>query len=68
MATEAYHESQASKLYGVTISLVVAATFAVALRLVARRLSAAKYWWDDWMLVVALVRTEVILSALFEWD
>jgi hypothetical protein len=55
MATETYHESQKSQIYGVTVTLVVAATLAVALRLVARRLSAAKYWWDDWMLVLALV-------------
>lgn len=55
MATEAYHDSRTAQVYGATIGLVVAATFAVALRLVARRFSAAKYWWDDWMLVLALV-------------
>lgn len=58
MATGVDHESRVSDVYGATISLVVAATFAVALRLTARKISAAKYWWDDWILVLALVRTE----------
>lgn len=55
MGTEAYHESRTSDIYGSTITMVVAATIAVALRLYARRLSVAKFWWDDWMLVLALV-------------
>ena len=68
MATEAYHESRVSHIYGATVSLVVAATFAVALRLVARRFSAAKYGWDDWMLVLALVRTDTLPLTLSELD
>lgn len=60
MSTEAYYESRTSDLYGGTIALVGAATIAVALRIVARRISAAKFWWDDWNLVLALVRTETV--------
>lgn len=66
MATEAHYESRSSAVYGGTISLLVAATFAVALRLLARGISAAKYWWDDWILVLALVRTDTFLAAQFE--
>lgn len=32
------------------------ACVAVALRLYARRLKAQSLWWDDWLIVVALVR------------
>ena len=60
MVAEAYHDSRASNLYSATIPLVVVATFAVGSRLVARKISAAKYWWDDWTLVLALVRTETL--------
>ena len=66
MATRADHESRASDVYGATISLVVAATFAVALRLIARKISAANYWWDDWTLVLALVRTETLDQTDFQ--
>ncbi len=38
---------------------MVLATLAVAARLIARRLSVAKYWWDDLLIVFALVRGTV---------
>lgn len=37
------------------IFFAVLATFAVALRLYARTLSKARYGWDDWYIVVALI-------------
>ena len=57
MATsgDSYNQSRVSSVYGGTISLVAAATLAVGLRFVARGMTAAKYWWDDWILVLALV-------------
>ncbi|KAL8934423.1 MAG: hypothetical protein Q9216_005923 [Gyalolechia sp. 2 TL-2023] len=54
MDQEFYNESRLPPFYGSTITLMVAATIAVALRLVARSMSAAKLWWDDWILVLAL--------------
>ena len=50
-----YYQSRTSELYGVTISLTVIATFLVIARLIARNMSAAKLWWDDLVLVAALV-------------
>ena len=56
MATvDAYHQNRTSEIYGVTISLMVAATMAVVFRLVARSLSAAGLWWDDFAIAVATV-------------
>lgn len=34
---------------------VVLVTLAVIARLVARRMSAASFWWDDWTIVLAVV-------------
>lgn len=34
---------------------VVLATTAVIARLVARRMSAASFWWDDWTIVLAVI-------------
>ncbi|KAL8935221.1 MAG: hypothetical protein Q9216_005531 [Gyalolechia sp. 2 TL-2023] len=50
-----YHESRQSEIYGGTISLIVLATLSVIVRLIARQRSAAKLWWDDFIIVVALV-------------
>ena len=47
--------SLAWKVWLGSIVSVVAATVAVALRLFARRLSAAPFWWDDWTIVASLV-------------
>ena len=42
---------------GFTISMTVLATVAVALRILARKISDAKFWYDDYMCLFALVRT-----------
>ena len=52
----AYYQSRASEVYGITITLEVLATIAVIARLVSRKLSVAKYWWDDLTIVLAWVR------------
>ena len=57
--TGIFHQSRVSEVYGGTITLMVLATIAVAARLLARRLSVAKYWWDDPLIVFALVRGTV---------
>lgn len=38
-------------------TLVAVATIAVALRFASRRLKGARILWDDYMVVIALVRT-----------
>ena len=54
-----YYESRQSEIYGGTISLIVLATLSVGVRLFARQKSAAKLWWDDLIIVVALVSRRV---------
>jgi hypothetical protein len=56
MQIDAGHQSRTAKVYSDTISLVALATIAVALRFVARKMAGSKLWWDDWILVIALVR------------
>ena len=63
-----YTQARVSQVYGGTISLVVAATLAVALRLLARKISAAKFWWDDWILVLALVKIQKATLRLLVQD
>ncbi|KAL8772285.1 MAG: hypothetical protein Q9209_002497 [Squamulea sp. 1 TL-2023] len=50
-----YYQSRQPEIYGGTISLIVLATISVAVRLIARQQSAARLWWDDFIIVVALV-------------
>ena len=49
-------QSRTPEIYGGTISLIVLATFLVVARIIGRRISAAKLWWDDFVIVFALVR------------
>lgn len=58
MSSDIYYQSRTSDVYGGTISLILVAVIAVSLRLTARRLSAAGFWWDDWTLVIALVNQQ----------
>ena len=48
-------ESLAWKVWLGTIVCVVASTTAVAARLLARKISAAPFWWDDWTIIASLV-------------
>ncbi|KAL9595709.1 MAG: hypothetical protein Q9219_006275 [cf. Caloplaca sp. 3 TL-2023] len=50
-----YYQSRQSEIYGGTISLIVLATVSVLIRLIARQKSAARLWWDDFIIVVALI-------------
>lgn len=59
MSTEVYFESRAPRVYGCTISFLAIAFITAVLRFLARRLSAAAYWWDEWTILVALVRFEI---------
>ena len=50
------NENIAWKVWIGSIVGVVLSTIAVTARLVARKLSAAEFWWDDFFIVLALVR------------
>ena len=65
MSNDIYYQSRTSGVYGGTISLIIVAAIAVALRLTARSISAANFWWDDWTLVIALVSQPRPGSQLF---
>ena len=43
-------------IYVGTIATIIPATLAVILRFIARRVSGAGLWWDDYTIAIALVR------------
>ena len=43
------------KMYAIATCLTLLATVAVALRFYARHLKKAGYWWDEYMILPALV-------------
>ena len=45
-----------AKIYIGTITTIVPATAIVTLRFIARRVSHTGLWWDDYIIVAALVR------------
>ena len=49
-------QSRVPEIYGTTITMEVLATIAIIARLVSRKLSAARYWWDDLSILLAWVR------------
>ena len=53
--SEIHDESAEWKVLLGSILSVILATTVVALRLVARRLSDAPYWWDDYTICSSLV-------------
>lgn len=54
--SNAYYQSRVPDLYAATITLAVLQTLTVIARFAARRISAANIWWDDYTIVLALVR------------
>lgn len=50
-----YYQTRQPAVYVVTSVLLVLATTAVILRFWARHISVARYWWDDFTIIVALV-------------
>ena len=48
-------DSVAWKVWLGSVVSVSSATVAVALRLLARRISNATFWWDDWTILASLV-------------
>ncbi|KAJ5811861.1 hypothetical protein N7474_008162, partial [Penicillium riverlandense] len=48
-------ESLGPQIIGADMALLALATIAVIVRYISRSMSKAKFWWDDWVLAVALV-------------
>ena len=48
-------ESQVPRLLGVNIATFCLAVIAIMLRFTARRLTHAAFWWDDWLMLPAIV-------------
>ena len=59
-----FYEGSPASLPACSISLTFLCTIAVTGRLVSRRISAAKFWWDDVLSIVSLVETPEV-SAVF---
>ena len=51
-------ESRGPQVIGADMALLALATIAVILRFISRHISKANFWWDDWVLAVALVMIE----------
>lgn len=47
-----------SWLVGVVVSMATLSTAFVVLRLVSRRMRQQKLWWDDWTILVSMVRED----------
>lgn len=50
-----YYEDRTATLYGGTIALQTLATLFVILRFISRKVSKNGFWWDDWMILPAMV-------------
>lgn len=48
-------DSQFGRIQGVAILFAILPTVVVALRFLARKLSKAGLWWDDWTILAALI-------------
>ncbi|KAI9843173.1 MAG: hypothetical protein M1838_002736 [Thelocarpon superellum] len=55
MSSPVYWESRTAALYGGTISLQILSTIVVGLRFLSRRISGTHFWWDDWLILPALL-------------
>ena len=47
--------SQVGRILGVNIATFCLAVIAIILRFIARRLTRAVLWWDDWLMLPAIV-------------
>lgn len=48
-------ETQVPRILGVNIATLALAAIAICLRFLSRRLSRAQFWWDDWLMLPAIV-------------
>ena len=57
-------EDRGPEILGIVIFFFVLALIAVLLRFVSRRVSAVNFWWDDWILLLATVKSHFIFWKL----
>lgn len=50
-----FYEGSSTSLPAYSLALMILATVAVLSRLLSRRISAAKFWWDDVLIIIGLV-------------
>lgn len=55
-------ETQVPRILGVNIATFALACTAIVLRFISRRLSRATLWWDDWLMIPAIVRDEILMQ------
>ena len=55
--------TDAPKIIAVSVVLIILSTAAVVLRFISRMLSKAGLWWDDWLIVAALVKPNGISKS-----
>ncbi len=48
-------DTQARRILGVNLATFVLAVMAIGLRFTARRLTRLPFWWDDWLMLPAIV-------------
>ena len=48
-------ESRSALLLGCSVTLITLSSLLVVLRLISRRVSATKFWWDDVLIILSLV-------------
>ena len=60
---EDIYATKQSKLIGADIAFIVLSALFVVLRLLARHIARAGYWWDDYVIVVALVLAWIPATA-----
>ncbi|KAL6718244.1 hypothetical protein ACLMJK_004332 [Lecanora helva] len=54
--TSLYDQDRGGEILGAAISLMIISIITVALRFIARWRSGAQLWWDDWTILIALVK------------
>ena len=56
--TAASQESRQTMLIGIFTTFFILPAIAVGIRIFSRRLTRLSLWWDDWLILVAMVRLE----------
>ena len=51
-------DSRQSQISGAIVSTWALALIAVALRFISRRVAKSGLWWDDWLILPPLVRSQ----------
>lgn len=64
---EQNNDSNSTALIAVTVSLLAMSTIAIFLRLLSRKLSSVKFWWDDGFICLGLVGERPGTRHCYKW-